>query len=157
MTDAPESAAEADILMPDRDITVSDPETGADVLLTVKEYRFRDGLRAQFVAQELIADLARLSGDAAELTVDGLHACLGAHADAWLELCSIATERAVEWIACLQDSDAQTLSMAVWEANSGFFLSRILAVLGSPDPTLSGSLTSSPASPAPATAQRRLS
>ena len=36
---------ELSVLFPDRDVTVRDPDTGAEVSLTVREFRFREGSR----------------------------------------------------------------------------------------------------------------
>ncbi len=36
------------VLFPDRDVAVRDPDTGAEVSLTVREFRFREGLRRRW-------------------------------------------------------------------------------------------------------------
>ncbi|WP_420011035.1 hypothetical protein [Tateyamaria sp.] len=52
--------------------------------------------------------------------------CSRQHADAWIDLCALATGLGQHEIATLREPDALTLSLAVWEVNSSFFTSRIL-------------------------------
>ena len=86
-------AKELAVLFPDVDLTVTDPDTGEAVDLTVRELRFREGLECQVIARPLIAALARLAGGIGEggegldtVTVD---AVIGGHADIWLTLISL--------------------------------------------------------------------
>ncbi|WP_420010455.1 DUF6631 family protein [Tateyamaria sp.] len=118
--------AEAGIVLPDRDITLGHPQTGASMEVTVREYRFRDGLKAQALAGDLIADIAALSDDEVKFSATAMNALFGKHADAWIDLCALATGLGQHEIATLREPDALTLSLAVWEVNSSFFTSRIL-------------------------------
>ena len=121
---------ELGVLFPDREVTVRDPDTGDDVSLTVREFRFREGLEATAVARPLIAALANLVPDHAEgegpdaLTIE---AALAVHAALWLELVARACGRDVAWLARLSDADGRALSEAMWAANGGFFLRRVAA------------------------------
>ena len=144
-------SAEASIVLPDRDITVSDPRTGKPMDVTVREYRFREGLRAQALAGELIADIAALSADPDTFSPSALNAVLGGHAEAWIELCALATGLGRDVIEALREPDTMTLSVAVWEVNAVFFTSRILGETLGRDAlkTMWASLTSSTASPPP--------
>ena len=123
-------ADDLSVLFPDRQATVTDPDTGTPVTLTVREFRFREGLEATALARPLIAALAGLVPDQAEdegpdaLAVEG---ALAAHAALWLELAARACGRDAAWLARLSDADGRALSEAMWAANGGFFLRRVAA------------------------------
>ena len=153
---------ELSVLFPDRDVTVRDPDTGAEVSLTVREFRFREGLEATALARPLIADLAALvpeSGDG-ESTREGpdaltIESALATHAALWLELTGRACGRDADWLARLGDADGRALSEAMWAANGGFFLRRVVAQVASRGPMAgpSRSPACSMPSSAPATAR----
>ena len=123
------------VLFPDRDVTVRDPDSGAEVSLTVREFRFREGLEATALARPLIAALAALvseRGDGANAQEEGpdalaIESALAAHAALWLELTARACGRDADWLARLGDADGRALSEAMWAANGGFFLLRVVA------------------------------
>ena len=120
---------ELSVLFPDRDATVRDPDTGAEVSLTVREFRFREGLEATALARPLIAALAALvpeRRDGASAEGKGpdaleIESALAAHAALWLELTARACGRDADWLARLGDADGRALSEAMWAANGGFF------------------------------------
>ena len=145
--------AEAGIVLPDRDITLRDTQTGEPMAVTVREYRFREGLRAQALAGGLIADIAALSADPDRFSPSAVNAVLGKHAEAWIDLCALATDLGRDVIGALREPDALTLSLAVWEVNCGFFTSRILGETLGRDAlkTMWASPVSSTASPTPDT------
>ena len=141
------TADELGILFPDVEIEVRDPDTGAPVTLTVREFRFREGLEAAALARPLIAalvDLAPEGADAARADLMALDAALGAHADLWLELVARACGREAAWLARLGDGDAHALTLAMWGANGGFFMRRVVGALAMREGA--GSLFRSPAS-----------
>ena len=155
--DAPGPADDLKVLFPDADIEVRDPDTGDPVKLTVREFRFREGLEAQAVARPLIADLGRIAGDTAG-SEDGktgmadIEAAVGAHPDVWLKLSALACGRDAEWLARLSDRDAYAVSMAMWEVNTLFFVRRVVAgTAATPAETMFRSLASWMSSSAPAT------
>ena len=121
---------ELEVLFPDREVTVRDPDSGAAVALTVREFRFREGLEVTALARPLIAALAGLVPDHAEdegpdaLAIESV---LAAHAALWLELAARACGRDAAWLARLSDADGRALSEAMWAANGGFFLRRVAA------------------------------
>ena len=123
-------ADDLSVLFPDREMAVADPDTGTPVTLTVREYRFREGLEATALARPLIAALAGLVPDQAEdegpdaLAIEG---ALAAHAALWLELAARACGRDAAWLARLSDADGRALSEAMWATNGGFFLRRVAA------------------------------
>lgn len=124
------AAAELEVLFPDRALTVRDPDTGAAAALTVREFRFREGLEAQAAAAPLIGALAALVPSAPDAPGPGpaeIDAALGAHADIWLDLAARACGRPAAWLARLADADARAVSEAMWSANGGFFARRAAA------------------------------
>ena len=155
--DPPDTAAELRTLFPDEDLTVRDPDTGAPVALTVREFRFLEGLEATAAARPFLAAYAALVGDGPEpeaprtLELDGL---LGAHAALWLDLIARACGREAAWLARLADADGRALRDAMWSANGHFFLRRVVALVRErriATGSLFHSRESSTHSPAPAT------
>ena len=121
---------ELEVLFPDREVTVQDPDSGGAVTLTVREFRFREGLEATALARPLIAALAGLVPDRAEdegPDALAIESALAAHATLWLELAARACDRDAAWLARLSDADGRALSEAMWAANGGFFLRRVVA------------------------------
>ncbi len=121
---------ELEVLFPDRDVTVRDPDSGAAAVLTVREFRFREGLEATALARPLVAALASLVPDHAEdegPDALAIESALAAHATLWLELAARACGRDAIWLARLSDADGCALSEAMWAANGGFFLRRVVA------------------------------
>ncbi len=161
-TEAAEAGAadELGVLFPDVELTMRDPETGESVALTVREFRFREGLEAQAAARPLIEAFTALVERAgaegvedSEIGVAAIDWAIGEHPEIWLELVALATGRTTEWLARLSDRDAQALSGAMWQSNGPFFVRRIVAgVTGKQAMAgLFRSLASSTASSAPVT------
>ena len=122
-----EAADEITVLFSDLDIEVRDPDSGQPAALTVREFRFLEGLGAQATARELIAALAALAegaGDDAEPGPAELDAIIGAHSDAWIALIAVATGRPASWLSRLSDRDGRTLTGAMWSTNAPFFWQR---------------------------------
>ena len=157
---------ELSVLFPDRDVTVRDPDTGAEVSLTVREFRFREGLEATALARPLLAALAALVPSAEDGTdVEGegpdalaIEGVLANHVALWLELSARACGRDADWLARLGDADGRALSEAMWGANGGFFLRRVVAQVASQargrrvSPLRSPACSTSSSAPATATA-----
>lgn len=121
---------ELEELFPDREVTVRDPDSGAAVALTVREFRFREGLEVTALARPLVAALAGLVPDRTEdegPDALAIESALAAHAALWLELAARASSRDAAWLARLSDADGRALSEAMWAANGGFFLRRVAA------------------------------
>ena len=136
MNGAADGAGDVEILFPDVDVEVRDPDTGEEVTVTVREYRFLEGLHAQTQARGLIAALVAVH-DGDTFDVDGVMAALTDHADAWIALLARATGRDPDWIGRLAEPDGDRLSEAMWRANRGFFVRRILARLRPAEGSLS--------------------
>lgn len=161
MPDGKDAAAAAakdlEVLFPDVDVDVRDPDGGGAVTVTVSEFRMLDGLRAQAEARSLIAALgaavdAASAADAAEevTSAAALDAVIGEHADEWLALLARATGHGTEWLGRLGDRDGRAVAEAMWQANGPFFVRRIVAELLEPESVLR-SLASSRTSSPPAT------
>ena len=123
----PDAAAVEDklaVLFPDVDLEVSDPDTGEAVMLTVREFRFLEGLEAQALARPLIAALAALTDAEGEIPgAAALDAVVGEHADVWLALTARACGCPVNWLERLTDRDARALQGAMWGGRTALFLS----------------------------------
>lgn len=158
MSDAADTATQdLEILFPDVDVGVVDPDTRETVALCVREFRLLDGLRAQAEARGLIAALAAagVAASAADADQDvagaaALDAVIGDHADEWLALLARATGRDAEWLGRLGDHDGRLLADAMWQANGPFFVRRIVAEM-LPGESVLRSLGSSRTSSPPAT------
>lgn len=129
----PDPAADLDLLFPDREVTVTDPETEIPVDLTVREFRFREGLEAQALARpltEALADAIEGGAEGAErLEADAIAGALAEHADLWIELVARAAGVTAEWVSGLSDQDGDALSDAMWGANGAFFTRRVVAAV----------------------------
>ena len=143
MSESPhDAAAELAVLFPDVELTVRDPDTGEAVALTVREFRFLEGLRAQALAGPFVEGLAELvgTGDIDALDPAAIAGLMNDHAEVWIALTARACDREPEWLARLSDIDGDALSEAMWSANSGFFTRRVVAsVVAARKPRASGS------------------
>ena len=125
--EAPDPVEELAVLFPDVDITVHDPDSGATVALTVREFRFREGLEAQAQARPLIEALVGPVSAGRTPGVLEISDALAEHADLWLSLVARACGREAAWLARLGDADASAVSNAMWTANGSFFVRRVAA------------------------------
>ena len=147
-------ADELNILFPDLDLEIRDPDTGERVTVTVRELRFLEGLRLAATVRPLIEAIADSVG-AGEGGIDdaAIVQALTEHAEAWLACCAQASSRDAAWLARLSDGDGDALSGVMWQANRGFFLRRLIeAVRRRREKAKSPSPTSSMPLCAPATA-----
>jgi len=113
-----------DVLLPDQEVRVIDPDTRETVTVTVREFRFLEGLRAQAepAAAALLAELAAaLDAGGGDLPVAEVQAVMGRQALGWCELLAAACRRPRSWLERLSDGDGQALSAAMWTANRDFF------------------------------------
>jgi hypothetical protein len=142
---APENDLE--VLFPDREIEI------AGEPLTVREFRYREGLEMLAQARPFVAALrALLTGPEEDLAPEAFDALLADHLDAWLLMVARSCGRDVAWVARLPDKDAMTLQNAFWEVNAPFFMRRLLwgaAFAGAARARRSRSRKSSPSSSGP--------
>ena len=156
--DETEGTDELGVLFPDFDVEVRDPETGDAVTLTVREFRFLEGLEVQSEARPLIRELAGLvecAANGAEVGLIELNAAIGAHGALWLSLIARACGREVSWLAGLADADAHALHAAMWAVHGPFFTRRLVAAAAVDERVAKmwRSFASSTSSSAPGTAE----
>ncbi len=130
---------EVEVLFPDVDVKVRDPDTGETVGLKVREFRFLEGLHAQQRGHGLLKALTQIAAEAVEkaepqagddgdpISSADIEAIFGEHAEEWLALIGMATGRDPEWLARLPDRDAADLNDAMWRVNGPFFVRRLAA------------------------------
>ena len=154
--DETEGTDELGVLFPDREVEVRDPDSGEPVALTLREFRFREGLEVQVQARPLVEALANLvTEDGTEIAPVEIDATIGAQPDLWIALIARATDREPDWIARLDDRAARDLTALMWAVNAPFFCRRgIESALGTRDlASLYLSAASSLRSSPPATAE----
>ena len=123
--DTPAAAEDAALLFPDVDVTVRDPDSGEPVTLTVREFRFLEGLQIHAEVRPLIEAIAG-SAEGDDVDEHRIATALTDHADIWVRAIARATGREAEWIGRLSDHDGQALSAAMWGANGSFFVRRLV-------------------------------
>lgn len=115
---------EGEILHPERELMLNNE------LVVVNEFSFLQGMKADALAQPLIADMSALFRDDDERSADPSYANLTAmfdkHAEIVMQLLSLATGKNIEWIEQLGDTEGQSLLMTFWSVNSHFFINRLL-------------------------------
>lgn len=121
---APKGAAgvnDLDVLQPDRQVTI-----GGEII-TVREYRFWEGLQVRAKAAPFFHDLFALFDQAgAAPSFDDISDLLGQHQEDTIVLVAQACGKPVEWIRELDDEDGEALLITWWLANAGFFTRRVL-------------------------------
>lgn len=131
-----DSSAEAEILFPDREVTVGDRT------VTVREFTYAETLRLAGRMKGLLERIADEFGAAPDS--GDIEAVIADHAEEWLDLLQIATGLGQSEIEALSKADGAALSLAMWSANMAFFCrkywKRITAAAASP----SASAPSSP-------------
>lgn len=149
---SPSPEAELEVLFPDREVTVRDPDTGAELTLTVREFRFLEGLRAQVVARPLLEALADVADGPALADTDAVAEVLAAHAEVYIELIGLALESksSPAWLARLGAADGDALSIAMWEVNAGFFMHRVARLLAARKRKAGGSPSGASSTPSSA-------
>ncbi|HET7300228.1 MAG TPA: DUF6631 family protein [Oleiagrimonas sp.] len=155
----PPPAAEPDI----SDLAIIHPDMTLPIAgrsVTVREYRFTNGMRARAKGAPLIADLERLvaSPEVAEATTEDYLDLLATHADLVRELMLDSVEGIdADWMDSLDDADGTELLLAWWGVCGRFFIRRVLAKMREQIAkqflqAASAGATSSDASSTPATA-----
>lgn len=123
---AADGPAEAEILFPDVTLDVRDPDTGEAVPVTVREFRFREGLEIRHIARPIIAGLADVVETSEELELELVDGILAENAESWLALIAKAADVDPEWLGRLTDSDGDAMAEAMWSANRDFLLRRVV-------------------------------
>lgn len=109
------------ILQPDGEITI------AGERITVREYRFYEGLRLQAQARPFFDALYALFGMGERPpSVDDIAVLLGEHEEATVAMLALATGKPETWIRELSESDGDALLLAWWTVNGSFFIRRVM-------------------------------
>lgn len=131
------------VLFPDRTLRIGDRE------ITMREYRFMEGLRIKTLAEPIIADIAARTEGAGDLTPEQLDAAFAAHPEALTQMMAQACDQPVEWVRDLPASQGEQLFGAWWAVNAGFFVRRVQQrVLLHKARAFAGRVSSTPSSPA---------
>lgn len=121
---APFGAAGANdlaVLQPDHEITI------AGEVITVREYRFFEGLKLRAKAKPFFDDLyALFDQSAAAPSFDDVCDVLGRHEQAVVDMVAQASGCNEAWIRALDDQDGDALLLTWWLANAGFFIRRVM-------------------------------
>ena len=115
MADQDNVLEEAQLLFNERQLTIGDRD------VTVREFAFLEGLRAQVLARPMLKDL-RIHFESGDADPEDIALLMEGHAEEWLEICALASGEPAEWIAKLPSSQGEQLSLAVWEVCSDFFM-----------------------------------
>ena len=119
-------AEDLDVLFPDREVRVRDPDSGEPVTLTVRELRYLDSLEILVVARPFLARLADATAGGPDVSLAAVQDALAEHAETWLAILSRATGRDATWLARLSVRDGDALALALWTANADFFCRGVL-------------------------------
>lgn len=111
---------ETAILYPDETL-----ELGGEQV-TVREFRFTDGIRAAQIAQPILGALRSLIDHDTPITTEALDSIIADHVDVWMRLISMSTNLSEERITSLSDKDGISLSLAFWRVNGPFFTRRLV-------------------------------
>jgi len=112
---------DAEVLFPDRDLILS---TGEQV--TVREFRFLEGLKIEREARPLIEHLQQAGESGSEhAPIEILEQLLSEHQELLVRLIARACDRESAWLETLSDSDGTVVMLTFWEVNSGFFMRRL--------------------------------
>lgn len=149
MTDHSDESQDAEVLFPDREVSV-----GGETV-TVREFRFGELGRVTPIARPLLDALGAIAGGVDPADDLGLwESIVAEHHDACVELIAISTGRPASWVRGLIDGDGQALMMTFWAVNASFFLRRLVSrELQRRAAGRSASSTSSRPSSAPDTAE----
>ena len=127
MTEEKKPDDELGVLFPDVELTVTDPDTREPVDLVVREFRFAEGMKAQVVARPMIEALAELVGNDGDIGLDSVMEMMAEHADTWIGLIGLASDRDPGWISRLSSTDGDAIAEATWSANQDFLARRVVA------------------------------
>jgi hypothetical protein len=116
---------EIDVLMPDREVVIGD-ET-----VTVREYRFREGMEVAARAHAFMQDLGSLflqeSGAPVEhVELDALQDLFAQHAETVTWLIAKAIDKPPAWLDTISDEHGMSLMHTWWSVNQPFFTRRLV-------------------------------
>lgn len=110
-----------EILQPDYTLVIG----GQTV--TVREYRFFEGLRLQRDEQAFFEDLYKLLSEAGSgPSFDDVLALIGDHNLSVAVMVAQSIDRDLEWVLALGEADGDALLLTWWQVNSSFFIRRVM-------------------------------
>jgi hypothetical protein len=110
------------ILHPDRQLVIGDPPRE----VTVREFRFIEGMRVHVIAKPIVEDLLRMFGTH-ELGVHQITDLFVRHEPEFMSMLCASTGLDDKFIRSLNDVDGELLLLTFWQVNLLFFLRRLLA------------------------------
>lgn len=123
--DKDQAASDLEVLNPDRSLVIGKPPRE----ITVREFRFLEGLKVHVLAKPIVDDMLKLFGttDIEQIDLDRLGEVFANHDDELVSMMCIAADVDAEFIASLSDADGQQLFLTFWQVNMLFFVRRLLA------------------------------
>lgn len=157
--DPAQEAEDLGVLAPDGVIVI------AGERITVRRFRFLEGMQLEQECQSLLGDLAKalnvetgpggdedpvMAKEAAAAAFDGadygaVMAVFARHQTELLRLQEVSTGKSADWIAALDDENGFDLLMTFWGVNHPFFVRRVMMHII--QARLSGKTSAPPASP----------
>jgi hypothetical protein len=134
------------ILFPDRGVVI------AGVAVTMREFRWVEGLRLQSLIAPIVGRLADLAEQGKLMEAAALDALFMEQAEVLPLLIATACDQPVEWVNTLSDRDGSNLRLLWWTVNVPFFVPRVSDELQVRLLKQTDGPTSSPPSSPPATA-----
>jgi len=118
-------ADDVDVLMPDMDVQIGDER------VTVREYRFREGLQVAARAQDFLRDLGRMflqedGSPVDSVDLDDLQTLFGLHEDEVTWMIAKSIDKPPSWLDKLNDEDGLALMHVWWSVNQPFFTRRLV-------------------------------
>jgi len=124
MNEKAKTENEAEIIMPDQDLIING-ET-----VTVKEFRFREGMMAENIGVGIINAIAALVKDKGDdFSLSDISGIFSDHWPAFIQLLSMSTGKDQVWLEDQDDNTGMTLMNTFWTVNSGFFMRRLISAV----------------------------
>lgn len=119
------AAQDLKVLHPDATLTIGKPRRD----ITVREFRFIEGLRMQVLAKPIVEDMVEMFGstDIEKIGLDQLGELFAKHQDALVAMMCVSADVDEAFIEALDDADGQALFLTFWQVNLLFFVRRLLA------------------------------
>jgi hypothetical protein len=108
------------ILQPDGQVTIA----GEDI--TVREYRFFEGLRLQTEEKPFFDDLCALLSQGPAPTFDDVLRIVSEHSTSVVSMVALSCDRPFDWVEGLGEADGDALLLTWWQVNSAFFIRRVM-------------------------------
>lgn len=118
---APDKGADdLSVLHPDVTLTIAERE------VTVREYRFEEGLRIRALMRPFTADLDRMFSEGGEVLTEDVADLMGQHVDLVRQAIARSAGVEPEWVAALNDVDGDLLANVWWGVCGPFFVRQVV-------------------------------